>query len=72
MAAVTARPLSAQPNAGLPRVVGNRKMYMSSPDYMATYAERLAAAGVRFVGGCCGTSCDHVRAIRTRIGSSSS
>jgi len=70
MAAVTSRPLSAQPNTGLPRVVGNRQMYLSSPDYMATYAERLAAAGVRFVGGCCGTSCDHVRAIRARIAAS--
>src|SRR5437762_2829218 len=47
MAAVTDTPLSAQPNAGLPRVVGDRKIYLSSPEYMANYAERLISAGAR-------------------------
>ncbi len=69
MAAVTDTPLSAQPNAGLPRVVGDRKIYFSSPEYMANYAERLIAAGARFVGGCCGTTPDHVRAIRQKVAS---
>lgn len=54
-------PLSAQPNAGLPRTVGDRKMYLASPEYMARYARRFAEAGVRFVGGCCGTTPEHVR-----------
>ena len=61
MAQRTARPLSAQPNAGLPRAVGDRKIYMASPEYMAQYARRLIDAGARFVGGCCGTTPDHVR-----------
>lgn len=52
-------PLSAQPNAGLPRTVGDRKMYLASPDYMARYGRRFVEAGVQFVGGCCGTTPDH-------------
>jgi homocysteine S-methyltransferase len=64
MAAATDRPLSAQPNAGLPRAVGDRRIYLSSPEYMASYARRLISAGVRFVGGCCGTTPEHVKLIR--------
>jgi methionine synthase / methylenetetrahydrofolate reductase(NADPH) len=60
-AAVTALPIMAQPNAGFPRTVGDRKMYLASPEYMARYARRMAEAGARFVGGCCGTTPDHVR-----------
>ncbi len=52
-------PLLAQPNAGLPRTVRGRKMYMASPEYMARYASRFADVGVRFVGGCCGTTPEH-------------
>ena len=61
MAQATAKPLAAQPNAGMPREVEGRKMYMSSPEYMAKYAKRLIQAGVRFVGGCCGTTPEHIR-----------
>jgi homocysteine S-methyltransferase len=61
MARVTARPLSVQPNAGMPREVAGRKMYLSSPDYMARYARRLQQVGARLIGGCCGTTPDHVR-----------
>jgi len=61
MAQATTKPLSAQPNAGMPREVEGRKMYMSSPEYMAKYAKRLIQAGVRFVGGCCGTTPEHIR-----------
>jgi methionine synthase I (cobalamin-dependent)/5,10-methylenetetrahydrofolate reductase len=60
---VVRRPVSAQPNAGLPRDVGDRKIYMASPEYMATYSKRMVEAGVRFVGGCCGTTPDHIKAI---------
>src|SRR3970282_1460715 len=67
MAAVTDRPLSAQPNAGLPRDVGDRKMYLASPDYMARYARRFIEAGARVVGGCCGTPPDHIRKIRDQV-----
>jgi len=61
MAQVTTRKLAAQPNAGMPREVDGRKMYMSSPDYMAKYAKRLIQAGVRLIGGCCGTTPEHIR-----------
>jgi len=63
LAGVTNAPLSAQPNAGLPRDVGDRKIYMASPEYMASYARRMVEAGARFVGGCCGTTPDHIKAI---------
>ena len=63
MATVTARKLSAQPNAGMPRDVGGRSMYMASPEYMATYARHLIQAGAKIVGGCCGTTPDHIKAM---------
>lgn len=63
MAAVTSRKLSAQPNAGMPRDVGGRSMYMASPEYMATYARHLVQAGARIVGGCCGTTPEHIKAM---------
>src|SRR5690606_21528258 len=63
----TNRPLSAQPNAGLPREVDGRKIYMASPEYMATYAAQMIRKGVRFVGGCCGTTPDHIREITAAV-----
>ncbi|MEX1187181.1 MAG: bifunctional homocysteine S-methyltransferase/methylenetetrahydrofolate reductase [Gemmatimonadaceae bacterium] len=63
MAPVTRRKLSAQPNAGMPREVGGRSMYMASPEYMATYALHLVHAGARIVGGCCGTTPEHIAAM---------
>jgi methionine synthase / methylenetetrahydrofolate reductase(NADPH) len=61
MAAVTAKKISAQPNAGLPREIGGRQMYMASPEYMAEYGKRLIQKGVKFLGGCCGTTPEHIR-----------
>ena len=63
MAAATARKLSAQPNAGLPREIHGRKIYMASPEYLAKFTQRLIRAGVKFVGGCCGTTPEHIRAM---------
>ncbi|HJL16190.1 MAG TPA: bifunctional homocysteine S-methyltransferase/methylenetetrahydrofolate reductase [Sandaracinaceae bacterium LLY-WYZ-13_1] len=56
-------PVVAQPNAGLPRRVEGRFAYMATPEYFLIYARRLFKAGVRGVGGCCGTTADHVRQI---------
>jgi len=67
MSHVTDRPLSALPNAGLPRLVGDRKIYLASPEYMARYARRMIDVGVRFVGGCCGTTPEHIRALRDAV-----
>ena len=61
MARVSGVRLSAQPNAGRPREVDGRNLYLSSPEYMASYARRFVAAGVRLVGGCCGTTPEHTR-----------
>ncbi len=63
MASVTRRKLSAMPNAGMPREIGGRKMYMASPEYMATYARHLLQAGAKVIGGCCGTTPTHIRAM---------
>jgi len=63
MAPHTRKKLSAQPNAGMPRDIGGRSMYMASPEYMATYARHLVQAGARAVGGCCGTTPDHIKAM---------
>ena len=57
-------PVIIQPNAGLPSRVGERLIYISSPAYMAEYAARMIGAGARLVGGCCGTTADHIRAMR--------
>lgn len=69
MAEASALPLSAQPNAGLPRTVGDRKIYLASPEYMGQYARRMIDVGVRFVGGCCGTTPEHVKALRDAVAS---
>jgi len=55
---------SAQPNAGLPARIGNRFFYMATPDYFADYARRFVQAGVRLIGGCCGTTPHHIAAMR--------
>ena len=68
MVAATSRPVSASPNAGLPRDIGDRKIYLASPEYMARYARRMVETGARFVGGCCGTSPEHTRLTATLLG----
>jgi methionine synthase I (cobalamin-dependent)/5,10-methylenetetrahydrofolate reductase len=67
MRAVTSLPLAAQPNAGIPRSVEGRNIYLCSPEYMASYARKFAAAGVRLVGGCCGTTPDHIRVMKAAL-----
>ena len=67
LASVTDRPISALPNAGLPRSVAGRVIYMSSPEYMGRYARRMIEAGVQFVGGCCGTTPAHIRELCSQV-----
>jgi methionine synthase / methylenetetrahydrofolate reductase (NADH) len=64
---VTRRKLSAQPNNGLPRQVDGRMFYMTSPEYIAKYAKRLIQAGAKFVGGCCGTTPEHIKQIANAV-----
>jgi homocysteine S-methyltransferase len=65
MMAFTSKPISAMPNAGLPMRVEGRNIYLCSPEYMAQYARRMLWAGVKIVGGCCGTTPDHIKLIRS-------
>jgi homocysteine S-methyltransferase len=67
MAALTNARLAAQPNAGRPRDVDGRNLYLCSPEYMATYARRFVAAGARLVGGCCGTTPEHIRQMKAAV-----
>ena len=61
----SSKPMSAMPNAGLPTRVEGRNIYLCSPEYMAQYARRLLWAGVKIIGGCCGTTPDHIKLIRS-------
>src|SRR5262249_16642815 len=65
MGAWTQKPLSVFPNAGLPASVDGRNIYLCSPEYMAHYARRFFRAGVKIVGGCCGTTPEHIKEIRS-------
>jgi methionine synthase / methylenetetrahydrofolate reductase(NADPH) len=67
MRAATTRKLSAQPNAGLPRDVQGRQFYMCSPEYMSKFAKRFIKAGASFIGGCCGTTPQHIKLISDAV-----
>ena len=67
MRRATSLPLAAMPNAGMPRSVDGRNIYLCSPEYMASFARKAITAGVQIVGGCCGTTPNHIRAMRSAI-----
>jgi homocysteine S-methyltransferase len=67
MAKATGRPLIAQPNAGTPRNVEGRNIYLCSPEYMGVYAQRFIVTGAKAVGGCCGSTPDHIRHIAKTV-----
>ncbi|MGE5324145.1 MAG: bifunctional homocysteine S-methyltransferase/methylenetetrahydrofolate reductase, partial [Actinomycetota bacterium] len=64
---ITERPLAAQPNAGIPRSIEGRNIYLCSPEYMASYARKFVNAGVGLVGGCCGTTPEHIKAMSSAL-----
>src|SRR5215510_1526747 len=64
---ITDRPLSAQPNAGIPRSIEGRNIYLCSPEYMASYARKFVTAGVGLVGGCCGTTPEHTKSMKAAL-----
>jgi len=66
---LTEKPISAIPNAGMPRIIEGRNIYLSSSEYMAEYARRFIQVGARIVGGCCGTTPAHIKAMRSTIDS---
>src|SRR5579884_11371 len=65
MAAVSDLPLVVMPNAGMPRAVDGRNIYLCSPEYMASFARKFIKAGAQFIGGCCGTTPNHIRAMKS-------
>src|SRR5262249_36808982 len=67
IASVTSKKLSVQPNAGKPRNIEGRNIYLCSPEYMASYSKKFVQYGVRIVGGCCGTTPQPIRAIRSAV-----
>jgi methionine synthase I (cobalamin-dependent)/5,10-methylenetetrahydrofolate reductase len=67
MAAATNLPLMAMPNAGMPRSVEGRNIYLCSPEYMASFARKFTRAGAQFVGGCCGTTPQHIKAMKSAL-----
>ena len=64
---VTQAFLSAQPNAGMPRFVDGKYIYFTSKEYFAEYAKKFVEAGVKIIGGCCGTTPDHIQAMAQAI-----
>ena len=67
MARLTKKPISAMPNAGLPREVQNRLIFLATPEYMASYARRFIRSGASMVGGCCGTTPEHIKEMRIYV-----
>jgi homocysteine S-methyltransferase len=67
MRTATALPLAAMPNAGMPRSVDGRNIYLTSPEYLASFAKKFVKAGATFIGGCCGTTPNHIRALRSAL-----
>ena len=67
MRGATNLPLAAMPNAGMPRAIEGRNIYLCSPEYMASFARKAIAAGAQIVGGCCGTTPNHTRAMRSAM-----
>jgi len=67
MRPVTTLPLAAMPNAGIPRAVDGRTIYLTSPEYMASFTRKLVKAGASIVGGCCGTTPSYTRAMKSAL-----
>nr|WP_304598744.1 homocysteine S-methyltransferase family protein [Geobacter sp. FeAm09] len=68
MRTVTGLPLISQANAGLPQLVDGTTVFPGTPQEMAAYHERMIAAGVRVIGGCCGTTPAHIRVMKAALG----
>ena len=67
MRPLTSLPLAAMPNAGIPRAVEGRTIYLTSPEYMASFTRKLVKAGASIVGGCCGTTPSYIRAMKSAL-----
>ncbi|MFH1049879.1 MAG: bifunctional homocysteine S-methyltransferase/methylenetetrahydrofolate reductase [bacterium] len=64
---LTNLPISVMPNAGKPRNIDGRNIYMTSPEYLGEYAKHFIQSGANVIGGCCGTNPEHIKAMRNAI-----
>lgn len=67
MRRVTQLPLAAMPNAGMPSCVDGRSIYMTSPEYLASFARKAMRLGATIIGGCCGTTPQHIKSMRSSV-----
>jgi 5-methyltetrahydrofolate--homocysteine methyltransferase len=61
-------PVMIQANAGMPELIDGKTVYRESPELMASYVDELVKAGSNIIGGCCGTTPEHIRKIRQALG----
>ncbi|MBN2279361.1 MAG: bifunctional homocysteine S-methyltransferase/methylenetetrahydrofolate reductase [Candidatus Marinimicrobia bacterium] len=66
---LTKKPISILPNAGYPQQINGRKLYLTSSEYLAEYSRRFIQSGARVIGGCCGTTPEHIKTIKHAISS---
>ncbi len=64
---LTQKPISIMPNAGKPKNIDGRNIYLASPEYFGEYAKHFAQAGANIIGGCCGTGPEHIKAMRSSL-----
>lgn len=69
---LTQKPIAVFPNAGVPKQVGGRYIYMATPEYFGSFAKKFVSVGVHFIGGCCGTTPTHMRRVRDAVQASAS
>jgi 5-methyltetrahydrofolate--homocysteine methyltransferase len=67
LAQTTNCPISVQANAGMPSLINKQTVFPMSPEEMGIWAEKLALAGARYIGGCCGTTPEHIKSIRQAV-----
>jgi methionine synthase / methylenetetrahydrofolate reductase(NADPH) len=67
MRSLTSKHLAVMPNAGFPKFVNGRYVYHSTPEYFGVLSGNFADIGVRIIGGCCGTTPEHIHAISTNL-----
>ena len=63
----TAKPISVQPNAGMPQLIDGKTIFPMGPEDFGTWAPKLVQAGATYVGGCCGTTPEHIAAIKASL-----
>lgn len=71
MKGLVKKPIAVFPNAGIPKQIGGRYIYLSTPEYFGSFAKKFVTLGVQLIGGCCGTTPQHMKRVRDAIAASS-